>query len=470
MFMRSRTRASRALKAPSRTRDLSSAEERRAAGKRLREKTPRDAHAEWRPPAKRLDPIALLRAADAARVPQLVPIRYGRMLASPFTFYRGSAAVMAADLAHTQATGVHVQACGDAHLLNFGGFATPERELIFDINDFDETAPAAWEWDVKRLAASFVLAARSNGLPESAGRAAAAACAASYRKRIHEYAEMTVLDIWYARVDSQGFLDRLPSDRQELIRKRIARARAGSSSELVFPKLAEVVDGKPRIHDDPPLIFHHELMHEEGFMDMAHATLAQYRATLERSRRALFDRYKLADVAVKVVGIGSVGTLCMVCLFIGIEGHPLFLQVKEAGPSALESYAGKSAYAHGGQRVVEGQRLMQPASDIFLGWMTGPAGRQFYLRQLRDVKLSVPVETYDAEMLEIYAGLCGWVLARAHSKAGDPWTIAGYLGKSDEFDLAIRKFAVDYADQAERDHNALKGAVRSGAVEVILDR
>ena len=312
MFMRSRTRASRALKAPSRTRDLSSAEERRAAGKRLREKTPRDAHAEWRPPAKRLDPIALLRAADAARVPQLVPIRYGRMLASPFTFYRGSAAVMAADLAHTPATGVRVQACGDAHLLNFGGFATPERELIFDINDFDETSPAAWEWDVKRLAASFVLAARSNGLPESAGRAAAAACATSYRKRIREYAEMTALDIWYARVDSQDFLDRLPTDRQELMRKHIATATAGGSSELVFPKLAEVVDGKARIHDDSPLIFHHELMREKGFMDMAHATLAQYRETLEESRRALFDRYKLADVAVKVVGIGSVGTLCMV--------------------------------------------------------------------------------------------------------------------------------------------------------------
>jgi uncharacterized protein (DUF2252 family) len=465
-----KARSSAGVKIASATLDPSSAEERRAAGKRLRDTTPREAHAEWRPPAKHADPIALLRAADTTRVPELVPIRYGRMLVSPFTFYRGSAAVMAADLADTPATGIRVQACGDVHLLNFGGFATPERTIVFDINDFDETLPAPWEWDVKRLAASFVLAARSNGLADTVGREAAAASASSYRKHVRDYSDMTVLEIWYSRIDSETYLATLPAHFQAILRKRIEKATAGSSSDLVFPKLAQVVDGEPRIHDDPPLIFHHEMMREKNFMADAHATLAQYRETLANDRRMLLDRYKLVDTAMKVVGIGSVGTLCLIGLFIGIDGHPLFLQLKEAGPSALEAYAGKSLYPHHGQRVVEGQRLMQPASDIFLGWMTGTRGRQYYLRQLRDVKLSALVETFDAEMLKIYAGLCGWALAHAHSKAGDPWTIAGYLGKGDEFDHAISKFAVAYADQAERDHDALKSAVRSGTVQAIADR
>ncbi len=399
-----------------------------------------------------------------------MPLRYGRMLQSPFTFYRGSAAVMAADLAHTPATGIQVQACGDCHLMNFGGFATPERRYIFDINDLDETLPAPWEWDVKRLVASFVLAARSNRLSDKNGRDAAVACARSYRRQMRNFADMDVLDIWYARLDDRDFLAMLPRHRKAILSKRIAKATSRSSSELVFPKLVEVAGQQPRIHDSPPTIFHEERSRASGYMDMLRDALAKYRETLAEDRRILLDRYRMVDAAVKVVGIGSVGTLCMVALMMSIADRPFFLQLKEANASVLEAYAGKSAYPHHGQRVVMGQRLMQPASDMFLGWITGPKGRHFYVRQLRDVKLSPLVETYDAEMLSIYAKACGWVLARAHAKAGDPWAITGYLGKRDDFDEAMGKFALAYADQAERDHAGLKAAVRTGIIEAQLKR
>jgi len=444
--------------------------DRRADGKTLRDAVPRDAHATWRAHKGRADPIAILHAADATRQPELVPLRYGRMLQSPFTFYRGSAAVMAADLAHTPATGIQVQACGDCHLMNFGGFATPERRYIFDINDLDETLPAPWEWDVKRLVASFVLAARSNGLSDKNGRDAAVACARSYRRQMRNFADMDVLDIWYARLDDRDFLAMLPRHRKAILSKRIAKATSRSSSELVFPKLVEVAGQQPRIHDSPPTIFHEERSRASGYMDMLRDALAKYRETLAEDRRILLDRYRMVDAAVKVVGIGSVGTLCMVALMMSIADRPFFLQLKEANASVLEAYAGKSAYPRHGQRVVMGQRLMQPASDMFLGWITGPKGRHFYVRQLRDVKLSPLVETYDAEMLSIYAKACGWVLARAHAKAGDPWAITGYLGKRDGFDEAMGKFALAYADQAERDHAGLKAAVRTGIIEAQLER
>ena len=446
-----------------------SPDERHAAGKHLRDTVPLGAHGAWSAHAGRADPIGILRAADTTRQPELVPLRYGRMLQSPFTFYRGSAGVMAADLAATPSSGIHVQACGDCHLLNFGGFATPERRLIFDINDLDETLPAPWEWDVKRLAASFVLAARSNGLSDANGRDAAISCAHSYRKTMRNFADTDVLDIWYARLDDKDFLAMMPEARRAVLSKRIAKATSRSSSELVFPKLAEVAGEKPRIRETPPTIFHPEDWHSAGYMDMARETLAKYRETLAEDRRALLDRYQLVDAAVKVVGIGSVGTLCMVGLMLSITGHPLFLQLKEANASVLEAHAGKSAYRHHGQRVVIGQRLMQPASDLFLGWVTGPKNRHFYLRQLRDVKLSPLVETYDSEMLAIYGRACGWVLARAHAKAGDPWKISGYLGKQDVFEEAMGKWALAYADQAERDHAALKAAVRAGTIEVQLE-
>ena len=444
--------------------------DRRDAGKRLRDKVARDAHGRWRLHAKRTDPIGILRAVDATRQPDLVPLRYGRMLQSPFTFYRGSAAVMAADLAPTPTTGIHVQACGDAHLMNFGGFATPERRLIFDINDLDETLPAPWEWDVKRLAASFVLAARANGHSDDDGRDAAIACARSYRRHMRDFADMDVMDIWYARIDDSDILSMFPDERRDVQAKRIAKATAHSSSELVYPKLVDETDGQPHIREAPPTIFHPEESRYPGYMDTCRDALAKYRDTLPDDRRVLFDRFRLVDVAIKVVGIGSVGTMCMVALFISLADRPFFLQIKEANASVLEPYAGASAYSHHGQRVVEGQRLMQPASDMFLGWVTGPKGRQFYLRQLRDVKVSTLVETFDAEELTIYARACGWALARAHAKAGDPWTISGYLGKQDEFDEGMGKFALAYADQAERDHAALRAAVRAGIIDVQMER
>jgi hypothetical protein len=392
------------------------------------------------------------------------------MLQSPFTFYRGSAGVMAADLARTPVTGIHVQVCGDCHLMNFGGFATPERRLLFDINDLDETLPAPWEWDVKRLVASIVLAARANGLSEAQGCDAARACARSYRLKMRDFAAMDVLDVWYARLDDSDFLAMVPQARKVVVRKRIAKATAASSSELVFPKLVEQAGGQPRIHDAPPTIFHADASRAAGDIDVIRATFAGYRETLDEDRRVLLDRYRLVDAAVKVVGIGSVGTVCMVALMMSVADNPLFLQFKQANASVLEAYAGKSAYPNHGQRVVMGQRLMQPASDLFLGWVIGPEGGHFYIRQLRDVKLSPPVETYDAEMLSIYGEACGWVLARAHAKAGDPWAISGYLGrKSDEFEQAMGKFALVYADQAERDHAALRAAVRAGIVEVQLE-
>jgi len=443
--------------------------DRKAQGKRLRDAVPHFAHAIWRAHAGRADPLSILHAADATRQKHLVPLRYGRMLHSPFTFYRGSAGVMAADLARTPAMGIHVQACGDAHLMNFGGFATPERRLIFDINDLDETLPAPWEWDVKRLVASFVLAARSNGLSDHDGRHAAVACAASYRHAMREFVVMDVLDVWYARMDDSDFLAMMPKDRKAVLSKRIAKVTSHSGSELVFPKLAEIDGQEPHIHDTPPTIFHPDAATAAGNLALIKDALPKYRETLAEDRRVLFDRYHLVDAAVKVVGIGSVGTLCMILLMMSEAGHPLFLQVKEANASVLEAYAGKSIHPHHGQRVVAGQRLMQPASDLFLGWVTGPENRHFYLRQLRDAKLSALVETYDGEMLTIYAKACGWVLARAHAKAGDPWAISGYLGKGDEFDEAMARFALAYADQAEQDHTALKAAVRKGDIEVELE-
>jgi hypothetical protein len=444
--------------------------ERRAAGKSLRSTVPRNVHAAWDASAQRADPIGILRSADTVRQQHLVPLRYGRMLQSPFTFYRGSAGVMAADLARTPVTGINVQVCGDCHLLNFGGFATPERRLIFDINDLDETLPGPWEWDVKRLVASFVLAARANGLSDENGQEAAVECARSYRRAMHDFAAMNVLDIWYARLDDAHVLSMLPPDRKAGLKKRLAKATAAGSSELLFPKLTESAGRELRIHDSPPTVFHVEAPHTAGDMDVIKHVLAQYRQTLEEDRRVLFDRYRLVDAAIKVVGIGSVGTLCMVLLMMSIADNPLFLQVKQAGASVLEAYVGKSAFPHHGQRVVMGQRLMQPASDLFLGWATGPENRHFYARQLRDVKLSPLVETFDAAMLVVYGTMCGWVLARAHAKAGDPWALAGYLGNSDQFEQAMGKFGLVYADQAERDHAALKAAVKAGTIEVELER
>ena len=441
-----------------------------AAGKRLRDTVPRASQAVWKRHKNRADPLEILHASDEGRMPELIPIRYGRMLETPFTFYRGSAAVMAADLATTATMGVQVQACGDCHLLNFGGFATPERNINFDINDFDETLPAPWEWDVKRLVASFVLAARSNGLSDAAGRDAAVATARSYRERLRETAEMSPLEAWYAKIGLEDFISLIddPDIRKRVVR-RVEKAKDDRASEVDYPKLAEMVGGQVHIKDQPPLIFHPEFTREQGFRDFLDKALAHYRESLPDDRRALLDRYRLVDMAVKVVGIGSVGRYCTIGLFMSAANQPLFLQFKQAVPSVLEPHAGKSLYGHAGQRVVMGQRLMQSSSDIFLGWVTGREGREIYVRQLRDAKIKPLVETFDRSMLETYGKACGWALARAHGRASHPWLIYGYLGTSDAFDEAMGDFATAYADQAERDHAALKAAVAAGKVEVHME-
>ena len=441
-----------------------------AAGKRLRDTVPRASQGVWKRHKDRADPLELLHASDAGRVPELIPIRYGRMLQTPFTYYRGSAGIMAADLAATPTTGVHVQACGDCHLLNFGGFATPERNIAFDINDFDETLPAPWEWDVKRLVASFVLAARSNGLSDSAGRDAAVTCARSYRERLRDVAEMSPLEAWYAHIGAEDVLGLIDDPAvQKRIRRRVDKAQAEKAADVDYPKLAEMVGGQVRIKDQPPLIFHLDALREAGTREFIDKALLEYRETLSDDRRALLDRYRLVDVAIKVVGIGSVGRYCSIGLFMSASNQPLFLQFKQAVPSVLEPYAGKSLYGHAGQRVVQGQRLMQSSSDIFLGWVTGLEGRQVYVRQLRDAKIKPLVETFNRSMLAIYAELCGWALARAHGRASHPWLVTGYLGASDAFDEAMGDFAIAYADQAERDHAALKAAVSAGKIQVHIE-
>lgn len=446
-----------------------SRDERVEAGKALRDKVPRTAQAIWKRPADRPDPVAILQASDPDRLPELVPIRYGRMLQSPFAFYRGAAAVMAGDLARMPSTGLRVQACGDCHLSNFGGFASPERNILFDINDFDETLPSPWEWDVKRLVTSFVLASRANGLADKDGRAAAVACARSYRKRLREFARMSPLDVWYARITAEDVAAEVPPETAERLRARVEKATSDSSSEYDFPRLADVIGGRTSIRDAPPLIFHPDAARTPAFEEVLNQVFAAYRETLADDRRVLLDRYKIVDAAIKVVGVGSVGRRCWIVLMMSATNDPLFLQVKEATQSVLEPHAGKSGYPHHGQRVVMGQRLMQPASDLFLGWVTGPGGKQFYFRQLRDAKIKPLVEIFDEELMETYGKLCGWSLARAHARSADVAQITGYLGKGDQFDEAMGDFALAYADQAERDHAALKAAVRKGSVSVTTD-
>jgi uncharacterized protein (DUF2252 family) len=444
--------------------------ERIAAGRALRDLTPRAEHARWKRQQRQIDPIQLLRASDEGRVPELVPIRYGRMLASPFAFYRGSAGLMAADLAATPTSGIRVQACGDCHLLNFGGFATPERNILFDINDFDETLPAPWEWDIKRLAASFVLAARALGLSDTEAQETAVTCARTYRKRLRAYSEQPTLKIWYTYITVEAILARTPRDVGARLQRRFEKAAKRSGSELDFPKLTSMVADKVAIRDAPPLIFHPAGSQEPGFRPRVKRVLASYRQTLLDERRVLFDDYEYVDAAMKVVGVGSVGRRCWIVLLMTASKDPLFLQFKQAVASVLEPAAGPSVYPHHGQRVVMGQRLIQPASDLFLGWVTDEeSGNEYYVRQLRDAKIKPLIETFDYETLHHYARMCGWVLARAHAKGGDGASIAGYLGASDTFDEAMGDFGLAYADQAERDHAALKAAVRKGEMSAYTE-
>src|SRR5713226_9201113 len=434
--------------------------ERRAVGRSLREKVPRSSHAEWSSAADRPDPISLLEEQDRSRLAQFVPIRYGRMIASPFGFQRGSAVVMAGDLAATPVTGLQVQVCGDAHLSNFGVYATPERSEVFDLNDFDETLPGPWEWDVKRLLTSIVVAARYNGFPEAVSGQAALQGARMYRERMAVYSTMRHLDVWYSCITVENALKRVrPGDRAYLNRE-VEKARRRTSVRI-FPRLTAEVNGQYTIKEDPPLIVH---LDDQAFADTLRGLVEGYVASLPDDRQVLLGRYHVLDLAQKVVGVGSVGTRCYVVLLLGDDSNdPLFLQVKEAQASVLERYLGASHYSNHAQRVVCGQHLVQAASDIFLGWAR-IGSTDYYIRQLHDRSLSPGIEDMSVSDFITYAGLCGWVLARAHARSGDPAQISSYLGKSDVFDQAVVSFATTYANQVEQDHAALVAAVRSGRV------
>jgi uncharacterized protein (DUF2252 family) len=447
--------------------ELLSRKERKAAGQALRDKCPRRSHATWRAARNLRDPVELLIQSSKDRIPNLIPIRYGRMMQSPFAFYRGAAAIMAADLALTPTSGIRVQACGDCHLMNFGGFGTPERRIIFDINDFDETLPAPWEWDLKRLAVSFVLAGRNNGFKEAESRKAALRCTQSYHEHMLCYAEIGALEMWYQRMDNMVTCIR-STKWKKIVQKQIAKAATRTVAEYDFPKLASVKNGQVRIKDNPPLIFHPTEAGTAEYNQLVEDAFRCYRETLADDLKTLLDRYEVKDVAVKVVGVGSVGTRCAILLIMTGDGEPLFLQVKEAHESVLEPYAGKSVYSNCGQRVVAGQRLMQAASDMFLGW-TEQLGRHFYVRQLRDIKIEPLVEIFDSRALADYGEWCGWALARAHAKSGDAATISGYLGNSSRFDDAVSSFAVAYADQNDRDYEALLKAIRVGKIAVLQE-
>ena len=443
-------------------------QQRHERGRAARRLVPRGSHAQWAPAPDRPDPVELLEAQARDRIQELLPIRYGRMMASPFAFLRGSAIVMANDLAGTPKSGIQAQLCGDAHLLNFGAYASPERALLFDLNDFDETLPGPWEWDVKRLAASFVVAGRDNGFDAADCRAAAQASVASYRQRMAEFSEMGELEVWYSRIGEEevrGLLTEARAGKKttKKLSKNVRKTR-GRDSLQAFSKLTTVVDGRRMINDDPPLLV--RVPEEDEVRAQVYAILESYKRTLQEDRRHLLERYDFVDAARKVVGVGSVGTRVFVVLLEGRDrDDPLFLQVKEAGSSVLEGYLKSNTYEHHGHRVVAGQRLMQAASDIFLGWFRGTEGRDFYWRQLKDMKGSAKVETMSADELVLYGGLCGWALARAHARSGDRVQIAAYLGKSERFDRSVADFAVAYADQNEQDYEALCAAVKSGRVE-----
>jgi uncharacterized protein (DUF2252 family) len=405
-------------------------------------------------------------ATDDLRLPWLVPIRYGRMLESPFAFFRGSAGLMARDCAALPSSGLEVQLCGDAHLLNFGVFGSPERALVFDLNDFDETLPGPFEWDVRRLAASVAIAARSQGRKPKRQRAAALAAARRYRTAMREFAEMGALECWYVQLEVDRGIEGLADGAWRRYAERIAERARGKDHLQAVARFTEVVDGRRRIVADPPLVVPFDRLPELEEVDrdaLVRHVLGAYRESVRDDVRVLLERYTYVDAALKVVGVGSVGTRCVIVLLQGVDDRDLlFLQVKQALPSVLEEHLGPSRYAHPGQRVVAGQRLMQSASDAFLGWADGPAGTHYYWRQLRDWKGSVDVAKLEGEMLELYGAVCGWTLAKAHARSGDRVAIAAYLGSSERFEEALADYAVAYADRADADHAALVAAVRSG--------
>jgi len=471
--------AARGTARPGTVEQLSRAD-RAALGKDARAVAPLESQAEFSPGPGR-DPVGLLLGQAASRVPELVPVRHGRMLVSAFTFYRGAALPMAADLASTPASGLRVQLCGDAHLSNFGAFASPERRLVFDVNDFDETLPGPFEWDVKRLAASFAVAGRDSGFPGKARRKMALAAAESYRTAMRGFAAQPFLDVWYAHMNIEEaigeFRSEVKAKRLREFGKLMAKAHTRDSTQ-VLGKLTTVTDGQRRIISTPPTVVPVEEVFSDvqadAIYDQVRAVLGKYRRSLQSDRRHLLGQFRLVQVARKVVGVGSVGTRAWIVLMDAGDGNePLFLQAKEAQPSVLADYCGRSQYANQGERVVAGQHLQQAQSDIFLGWtrVTGPDGidRDFYVRQLRDWKFSVPIEVMLPAGLTLYAQLCGWTLARAHARSGDRVALAAYLGGSAKFDEAIADFAETYADQNERDYAAFQAAVKDGRAEATSD-
>ena len=464
--------------------ELLTPDEWRRRGRGMREAVPRESHAQWEPPADRPDPVDILEEQAKTRVPDLVPIRYGRMIASPFAYFRGAAAPMAWDLAHTPASGIRVQACGDAHLLNFGMFAAPDRRLVFDVNDFDETLPAPFEWDLKRLAASFAVAARERGFRDRDAHAAARLAVYSYRTEMFRYASMRFLKVWYSRLDIDEvtrLYDALqPKKAVERRRADIAKARQRTSLKA-FLKLCDKVDGQYRIRPAHPVIVRYPIERHPGVVEELRHAIALYQETLAADRREVLSRYYFGDFARKVVGVGSVGTEAFILLLLGDRpDEPLFLQLKEAQESVLAPFAGKSEYVHQGERVVKGQLLTQAASDPFLGWTSGlgtscgdhgellSAAKDYYVRQLRDMKGSMSVSLMDPDQLSYYGRLCGWALARAHARTGRATVISGYLGGGEDFDHAVADFALAYADQNERDYRRLREAVSAARVEATV--
>lgn len=434
-------------------------------GKSLRSKCPLESHAKVHLPSTGRDVIDIIEKSNDGRIPELVPIRYSRMLESPFTFFRGSAALMAADLAPTPSSGLIVQACGDCHIQNFGVFATPERNIIVDINDFDETLPAPWEWDIKRLATSLILAADANDFDLEIGQEAARRMAKRYRERMEELSKMTVLDVWYSKIGYERVLEAASPTSQQRIKRALKLGTAKSSPEIMMDKLTTLANGRLRFRDVPPL-----LCHMEGITagDVEREAFEEYLKTLPDDRRMILDRFEMVDIARKVVGIGSVGTVCGVILLASSEQDILVLQLKEARPSVLEPYAGASKYKHHGQRVVNGQKVMQAASDMFLGWLTGPRKpyRHFFIRQLRDVKIGVNTALWGKNDFKIMPELAGEILARAHARSGDAAVMRGYLGKGDAFEEAITSYATAYARQTKRDYAQFLKACKSGKLKV----
>jgi uncharacterized protein (DUF2252 family) len=451
--------------------------ERVQRGRAARSEVPRSSHAGFEPAANRADPIDLLEDQASGRVPELVPIRYGRMLVSPFSFYRGAAKIMANDLSVTPRSGLRVQCCGDAHLSNFGAFASPERRLVFDINDFDETLPGPWEWDLKRLAASMVVAARDCAFSVKAQERIALAAVTQYHTAMRDFAGQENLTVWYAHVEVDALMDQFgPQFKRSVVKqteKELAKARTRDSMSALS-KLAREVDGRLEIVDESPLVVPLRALvgedHRDEWFGRLERLVRAYRRTLEADRRVLLEEFTLQDFARKVVGVGSVGTRAWIALMLGRDSKdPLFLQLKEADASVLEEFVGRSQFTNHGRRVVTGQRLMQAVSDIFLGWVRVPSGidgdnRDFYARQLKDWKASAEIERMSAKGMEEYGRLCGWTLARAHARTGDRIAIASYLGTGHEFDRAIVDFASAYADQNQRDYERLVAAVKSGRI------